>query len=477
MRPVFGSALLAFGFCCQVAQAVAAPDWTGSWDTRWQDGGARMELKQDGAEVHGDYPSYNGKIDGHVEGQILKGRWSRGQHGGRVEFVLAPDGRTFVGRYDSGEWWTGERVEGAGATVNVRQVSPRAALQTFLRAGNTARYDEPDYYARAASVLDFGTGNDTLPPEQKVDRARALFQLVDQTTVRLFTLPDASVAGDDFQTKLPQSGTDAALPLTFVRRDGRWFISYPDESTLDAARKALLARSGGQFPLSEDYRERHSARDAMRSFYRAFYDWDTGGAAQARAALDLSQVPDAVRDYAGDLSARYLNGILNRVGIVEPQEISDDRKSTEPYLVFKHAEGRIVIAPVGTGKDASWKFTGETVARARDIYVVAEDLPELAGRKLPVPPSLFFDLRRRIRGTAPVLLTQVGDLEVWQIIGWTAVLVVALALGYLLGRLMLGVLCPVLGGADPERFRQTLQWPLWGTLGFSLYKLMIPAIG
>ncbi|MCJ2048767.1 mechanosensitive ion channel family protein, partial [Methylobacterium sp. J-070] len=47
----------------------------------------------------------------------------------------------------------------------------------------------------------------------------------------------------------------------------------------------------------------------------------------------------------------------------------------------------------------------------------------------------------------------------------------------LLGRLMLGVLCPVLGGADPERFRQTLQWPLWGTLGFSLYKLMIPAIG
>ena len=469
--------LLLIGFWCWAGLAVAAPSWTGTWDTRWQDGGARMELKQDGAQVRGEYPTYDGVIEGRIEGPVLKGRWIRGAHSGPVEFVMEPDGTSFVGRYDSGEWWTGGRVEGSDASTLINQSSPREALRTFLIAGNLARFDAPDLYARAASVIDFGEADANLPAAQRVEKAKVLFALADQTTYRLFLVPDESIKDDTFAIRLPQAGTDAVLPVDFVRKNGKWFIVEPTDEVLAAARKALLARSGGQFPLPDDYKQRRSARDAMRSFYRAFFDWDQGGREQARETLDLSKLPEAVRDYSGDLTSLYLNGILNRVGILEPQEVPDDPTSTQPYILFSHPAGRIVIAPVGAGKDAVWKFNDDTVARARDLFIVAEDLPPLAGRKLPAPPSIFFDIRRGIRSLAPAMLTQIGSLEIWQIIGWAGVFLVASALGYVVTRILLGPLGRVFGRANPEQFRRRLRWPLWGTLAFSLYKLMIPAIG
>ena len=53
---------------------------------------------------------------------------------------------------------------------------------------------------------------------------------------------------------------------------------------------------------------------------------------------------------------------------MEPQEISDDPKNDQPFVVFSHPAGRAVIAPnatiapTGTGADTSWQFTAETAA-------------------------------------------------------------------------------------------------------------------
>ena len=457
--------------------AAAEASWTGSWDTRWRDGGARLELRQDGAKVTGTYTSYNGTIEGQIDGRVLKGRWIQGTRSGGVKFVMAPDGQSFMGRYATGEWWTGGRSTAGAESLRVDQRGPRQALRTFIDAGNSARYDAPDEMTRAVAVLDFGDAGAALPPEEKLAKAATLFDMVDQTTFRLFTLPDAGAQGDAFSSTLRQAGTSASLPLRFDKKGERWFIVMPDDAAMAEAAKALLARSGGRLPSPEAYTLRHDARDAWRAFTRSFFTWNAGGREQGLAALDLSDLPEAVRGYQGELSAEYLDGILNRVGLLQPQEISDDPKNTEPFIVFSHPAGRVVIAQKGTGDAASWKFTGDTVREARDLYVLVEDMPAVGGEKLPVPSSVFFDIRRGVRGVAPAMLTQIGTLEAWQIVGWGAVILIALAVGYGLARIVLGVLIRLAGSDDPRAERRAFRWPLWGVLAFSLYKLMIPAIG
>ena len=88
----------------------AEPSWTGQWDTRWREGGARMELRQQGGKVSGACPAYGGQIDGTVQGRELQGQWTEGPRSGQVRFAMAPDGQSFMGRFETVEWWTGARA-------------------------------------------------------------------------------------------------------------------------------------------------------------------------------------------------------------------------------------------------------------------------------------------------------------------------------------------------------------------------------
>ena len=128
----------------------------------------------------------------------------------------------------------------------------------------------------------------------------------------------------------------------------------PDAAQLAQLGKIMFARTGGAAPNPADYKLRQTAMDAYRTFIRAFYEWDNGGRADALSALDLSGIPPAIRDYQGELTAQYIAGVLNRVGLPEPQEIPDDAKSVEPYVLFSHAVGQIAFGPVGTGKPPTW---------------------------------------------------------------------------------------------------------------------------
>ena len=78
------------------------PSWTGSWDTLWRDGGARLKLTQVGSVVTGAYPLYGGQIQAEAKGQTLQGRWTEGSRSGGFLFVLSSDDRSFIGRFDSG---------------------------------------------------------------------------------------------------------------------------------------------------------------------------------------------------------------------------------------------------------------------------------------------------------------------------------------------------------------------------------------
>jgi hypothetical protein len=93
--------------------------WTGKWESKeW----GTMELTQTGGSVTGTYTWDEGRIDGTVNGNVLRGIWSESpsyappDDAGDFEFILSPDGNSFTGKWrygSSGDWegdWSGERI-------------------------------------------------------------------------------------------------------------------------------------------------------------------------------------------------------------------------------------------------------------------------------------------------------------------------------------------------------------------------------
>jgi MscS family membrane protein len=210
------------------AQA-AEPSWTGQWDTRWRDGGARMFLQEREDKVAGEYPAYGGRIEGDVRGRELTGHWIEGPRSGGLDFVLAPDGQSFMGRFDNGEWWTGGRVVPSSSTVIVDQSGVRESLRTFVESGNAARHGDLDEMAKAADVLDFGEAGPSMAPGEKLAAASKLFELVSLTTFHLWSIPGKRAPGDHLDLVLAQDGSSATLPLSFVKK-GRRMVNPKSES-------------------------------------------------------------------------------------------------------------------------------------------------------------------------------------------------------------------------------------------------------
>ena len=239
-----------------------------------------MELQQQDNRVTGSYPAYGGRIEGTVQARELHGHWTEGPRSGQITFVLAPDGRSFMGRFETGEWWTGGRVQADVKCVTVDPAGARQALPTFTMAGNAARSGDPNEWATAAAVMEFGNPGTTMAPGQKLAATRALFELVDQTTFQLFAIPGWRASGSRLDLELKQAGTGVILPLSLVRgTNGLW-------------------------------------RDALRSFAAGFHDWTGSGRAQVLDATDLSGFSDATRSYEGELAAAYLNEAMDRIGQV-----------------------------------------------------------------------------------------------------------------------------------------------------------------
>ena len=72
------------------ALAQPSPDWSGRWDTFWRDGAAVVELEVDGSTVTGTYEPGGGRIEGQVEGQVLRGLWIEDGVSGGLIFALCP---------------------------------------------------------------------------------------------------------------------------------------------------------------------------------------------------------------------------------------------------------------------------------------------------------------------------------------------------------------------------------------------------
>jgi MscS family membrane protein len=456
--------------------AANAP-WTGNWDTRWRGGGARMELTQDGERVIGVYPLYGGHIEAEAKDRRLRGRWIEGDRSGALLFVLAPDGKSFMGRFDTGEWWTGGRAPASMGALAVDQSSVRETMRTFVAGGNLARAGFVDELGLAAAVLDFGDRAATLLPGDKLDAAKALFDVVDLTTFHLWALPDRQAHGPTYPVALTQLGTGAVLPLTLRQDDqGKWWIVAPTADQLAGYRKTLLAPYGGRAPSSDAYLLQHNARDTMSSFLAAFKDWEGPGGERALATLDLSELAKATRDQEGLLAAQYLKLVLDRISQIVPQEIPNDPADRLPYVHFEHPGGRIVIAPVGEGEATKWKFTAETVDSARELFAAIEDMPVASHGMLPPPPSAFFALRERIRSVSPGLLERTWSLENWQLIGIVLIGLFAFLVASGIAAVVQSLLRRDVG-THALAAEHSVRWPLRLALTAIVWRLLEPVLG
>src|SRR4051794_5133486 len=86
-RALLAAALLTLLFA---THARAQNNWSGEWDTRWKGGGATLTLRQTGDKVTGQYPLYNGRVDGTLSGRKLTGVWTEEQktaRSGKFEFI------------------------------------------------------------------------------------------------------------------------------------------------------------------------------------------------------------------------------------------------------------------------------------------------------------------------------------------------------------------------------------------------------
>jgi len=92
----------------------------GLWETNW----GQMRFVEVGDSVQASYGHDEGVIKGVVRNGVLTGVWLEAptyefpDDGGQVEFIIAPDANSFLGKWrygDSGEWhendWQGKRLE------------------------------------------------------------------------------------------------------------------------------------------------------------------------------------------------------------------------------------------------------------------------------------------------------------------------------------------------------------------------------
>lgn len=437
------SFLLALPLVIAAGVADAGGDWAGTWKMQLRGTGGIVIFEQQGDRIHGRYPLYEGVIDAAIvpdsRGERIEGLWSVGKLGGKFIAVLARDKQSFSGRFEDGEWCTGIRTTAPAVGPNLALGTPREAIVAFVVAGNVAEAGVDDAWLIAASAIAMASPEDTTSRSEQLRHTRELYELIGMTTFRYWAIPDPPSGADSFVVVLRQQPSGVELPLALTKdAAGKWRILAPGSETMHAWRHALLAAYGGKAPPADAYRRLQNPRDTMRAFLTGMADWDGLGRETAMSTMDLTDIPEIVRETNGELAAHFLRRILDHIGLVGLQGIPDDGSSRAPYVHFVEGNHAIVIAPIGPGADAPWKFTTRTISSIRDLYLLTERLPPpIALPPGVIPSSPFFELRTFVADHVPALLGGVQQAEYWQILLSLLFMAVALTVGHAVA----GVVC------------------------------------
>jgi small-conductance mechanosensitive channel len=462
------------------ARAQDTANWAGMWNTKWRGGGAQLELSQNGNEVSGTYPLYKGRIEARASGNQLVGRWIEGDRQGDFTFVQAPDGASFMGRFESAtsEWWTGVRLDAVEYDqVKIDQSSPMAAMRTFLQAMNESGADNITRASggggmalagKAASVVDVSEADRA--GLNMVDYSRLLFSVIDTTTFRLWSLPHDKVAGDEITVPLPQFDTNLVFDVTFRRKGGLWFIVGQPVATLQARLIELRAARGTPVDEVSEPTKLRTPRDTFKVLLGGIVE-DMGD--PAYTTLDMRNYNAAVRNDEAALLARYLKKVIDRIGYVYWQELPDDPNSKADFVFFEHPAGNITVGPVETEDDGTiWQFTPDTLNSIRTLYADIEEMPVAPEFAAFASGDPYFETRSLAGEISHGLLVRAGPIERWQ---WL-MLAVAIVLGVLFGFVANAVIVFLARRRGHARATPFVRVVEWSVRSIFLGLFLLPAL-
>ncbi len=449
------------------ARGEERPDWTGAWQTYWRDGHALMTLEQAGAEVEGTFEPGKGVIAGSAEDGLLYGEWRQEGAAGTFVFALSDDGQSFTGRFESGEYWNGERLA-EGETRGPRPAdasTPRETLRTVVSAVNQTLAAGTSGALAWEPLLLFA--GDPADERERRRRRRLLANIIDMSTFRVFNAPESVPPGEDATFAIGPDGSGEEYRLRFRLNDiGRWQLLVEREAELEATLERFL-RSLGHGSYADYVADRsETPRSTMRRFIEGYAAGTSEGREQAIAMLDLGFLPQHLHPIEGPVLADYLYQIINRAGYVVWQELPNNPGSRAPYEHYRHPKGSVTIVPIEADEpppERVWRFSADTLRTAPALFGAMQDLPPAEGIPEREPISDFFALREWMRQLSPALVRRQVMLETWQ---WGALLLSVLAaLGAAagLGRLaaaVLGRLLREVPGVEVGPAARSFVWPV-----------------
>ncbi len=418
--------------------ALAAGEWAGEWQTYWREGQALMTLVQEGKAVSGVYEPQGGRIEGRVDGRLLRGHWRSDDVSGGILFALSSDGKTFTGQFDNGEYWNGRRVTDDEKLrfPYTAATSPRETLRTIVTSANEAVFFGNTAAMQIYAPLLHYEG----PATDSRDRNRRrslLWRLLNISTFRIYDAP-ARVDGDRAVFEIGPADAAMRYPLRFQRsRDGRWMLLVEAEARLKIAVDRFLDVMGYVSFEEMQNDRRNSPRGAMRAFLTGERDRELDDENAVLATLDLSFLPVHLRTAEGLILADYLKQVIDRIGFVVWQEIPNDPSRPAPYVFYYHPIGNITIQRVADPKGGAdrWLFSAETLKVAPELFEAIQDLPLAPGLEASRPLTHFFQIREAIRAVSPNLLDRTLLLENWQWLGLIATIFISIAAAWAAGRL------------------------------------------
>lgn len=421
--------------------ALAEQPWSGTWHVNWPQGGTILEAEQVGNTVLGSYRNGRGEIEATASGDRIDGKIIQDGVSETFSAILSPDGNSFSGKTETGDWLSGIRSGSHHPTVHratpystLDLSTPRTTMLSFLNAANSAQEGRTQDLAIAVDTINFGDDPEWSAISTKFLATQQLFHLIDVATFPLSAIPSGS-ATPRFTIELPVLGNKSSIPVDFDRgADGKWLINMPSSSAL----RALLDEHMDAIAAADTYRKLASPRDTLRAFFDGMANWDGDGRAEAIATLDLAGVPDVLKDEQGAMSAQYLIRIIDRTGGMLLQSVPNSGAREQPFVYYEHPEGQIVIKPIRTGTDVRWQFSSETVRNARQLFAAVQSLPP-AHSLYPglIPSSTTFTIRDLVQAHAPALLHDVagnGRIEYWQLVATLLIVGLMIAVAIILGK-------------------------------------------
>lgn len=287
--------------------------------------------------------------------------------------------------------------------------SPRALLQGFFRTMEAAEVDD----TRLAEALEYLDLDNVPAADRPVLGAKLATQLdavLRKLNIDLRTIPNDWNAG-------PQVlGEAQGAHIEIVRgRDGTWGFSDRTIARVPELFEKFAGKTRSDQGRGSSF---DSARETLISFQTAARRRDFITAAKC---LNLDQVHVSARDELGPVLAFKLQYVLERIGRIFVQEVSDNPKA-DRCVLHRSELGRLVLdrRPEDPGK-GQWQFTPESVQQIEVMFrgllgkgpeVVDEGIELIAIPTLQDTPAAW--LRLKLSAWAQ---TSVGRLDLYQWLG------------------------------------------------------------